>query len=125
MLSFALDPTIAMADRASLSRADRARALNDDFRRSLEGGKVMITPGVAALSDESRLALMWAVRLFEDFTPENDPYEEHDFGAVTIKGERYLWKIDCFDLDLAQASPDASDPAFTIRVLTIMRGDEY
>jgi hypothetical protein len=66
-----------------------------------------------------------AVRLFSDFSPDNDPHEEHDFGTVVCGGERYFWKIDYLDLDLCNASPDPSDPAFTIRVMTIMRADEY
>ena len=122
---FAIEPIIAKVGRVGLMKADRIRALNDEFRQSFAGGKVMLTPGVSSLSGQEQLDLIWAVRLFTDFTPENDPYEEHDFGAVTVGGERYLFKIDCYDLDLRYASPDASDPAFTIRVLTIMRAAEY
>ena len=92
---------------------------------TFEGGKVMLSSGLAALPLDARNEVLWAVRLFWEFSPENDPYEEHDFGAVACRGERYFWKIDCYDLDLRYASPDPSDPAFTIRVLTIMRADEY
>jgi len=40
---------------------------------------VMVTPGVQALPD--MLGLVQAVQEFDRFTPENDPYGEHDFGS--------------------------------------------
>jgi hypothetical protein len=124
-MQFALDPMIASADRSKLAKADQCRLLNDVFRLTLLGGKVVLSQSVAGLPAETQAELLMAVRGFTDFSPENDPYEEHDFGAVACRGERYFWKIDCYDLDLRYASPDPSDPAFTIRVLTIMRADEY
>lgn len=99
--------------------------LNDAFRRSFVGGQVVITRGVAAMPEDERTALLAAVRAFEAFTPENDPYGERDFGAVTIAGETFFWKIDPYDCDLTYRSPDPSDTGLTRRVLTIMRGDEY
>lgn len=85
----------------------------------------MVTPGVGNLPLATQAALFDAVRSFDSFKTEDDPYEEHDFAAIALNGERYLWKIDYYDLDLQYASPDPSDPAFTIRVMTIMRADEY
>ncbi|MBN9053141.1 MAG: DUF3768 domain-containing protein [Rhizobiales bacterium] len=38
---------------------------------------------------------------------------------------RYFRKIDYYDLDLRYASPDPADPAFTVRVVTIMQTGEY
>jgi hypothetical protein len=59
------------------------------------------------------------------FFADNDPYGEHDFGAVEIGGERFLFKIDYYDRSLTAHSPDKADPAATTCVLTIMRADEY
>lgn len=122
---FEIDPAIAQADRNELHRADTIRRLNFTFRRTFAGGNVVVTPGVTALRSIDQTALFNAVRSFGAFTAENDPYEEQDFGAVEHGGNRYLFKIDYYDLDLRHASPDPSDPAFTIRVMTIMRADEY
>jgi hypothetical protein len=104
----------------------KIRQLNDSFRRSLIfGGTVLVTPGVQALSESNRQALFAAVRQFDSFTPDNDPHGEHDFGAIEQAGVRYFWKIDYYDLERLQGSPDAADPTVTHRVLTIMRADEY
>lgn len=103
----------------------RIQALNDQFRQTLIGGRVVMTAGVAAMADNDRRGLIDRVRRFDKFTPDNDPYGEHDFGSIEIGGCRYLWKIDYFDPTLTCGSSDASDAAGTERVLTLMRSDEY
>ncbi|MGU3479076.1 DUF3768 domain-containing protein [Methylobacterium sp. D48H] len=105
--------------------AARVRALNDAFRRSFAGGRVVETPGVVGLPEVDRIALLLAVRRFSCFDPDNDPYGEHDFGAVEIGGQRFFWKIDAYNRALLGGSPNPADPAVTTRVLTIMRADEY
>jgi len=120
-----IDPRISQASRADMDKADRIRTLNDAFRRDPRDGGVMFTSGVRQLPATKQATLLLTVRTFDGFTPEDDPYDEHDFAAVTLDGERYLWKIDYFDLDLRHRSPDPSDPSFTVRVLTVMRADEY
>jgi len=103
----------------------RIRDLNDGFRRGFLGGKVVMTHGVADL-DPTRIAtLLDRVRRFDTFTPDNDPYGEHDFGAFDHRGQRFFWKIDYYDKGMQFASPDASDPDVTTRVLTMMLADEY
>ena len=103
----------------------RIRALNDALRTSLTGGSVMLTRGVAALSAEAQREILEAVRRYDAFDAANDPYGEHDFGAVEIKGTRFFFKIDYYDRDYALASPDASDENLTRRVMTIMLAEEY
>jgi len=101
------------------------RDLNDQFRRSLTGGLLHITRGVIALGGKRQAAILDAVASFDAFSPENDPYGEHDFGALTIAGPRILFKIDYFDRGLRGHSPDPADPSVTTRVLTIMLAEEY
>ena len=71
------------------------------------------------------MALLLAVANFKNFTPSNDPYNERDFGAVEIDGERYFWKIYYYDLDLLYHSPDPAVPEVTQRITVVMRADEY
>jgi hypothetical protein len=54
------------------------------------------------------------------FTPDSDPYGEHNFGSFEHNGIRVFWKIDYYDRNLEYGSEDPSDPAQTTRVLTIM-----
>ena len=104
---------------------DWVRDLNDAFRRSFSGGRVVVTAGIAALPEASRAAILAAVRRFDGFDADNDPYSEHDFGAVEAGGLRCFWKIDTYDRDLRFASPDPADSTITKWVLTIMLAEEY
>src|SRR5215831_7852215 len=110
---------------APTSKADRIRQLNDDFRRSFIGGRVLVTPGIRSLSIETNAAVLERVRAFADFNPENDPHGEHDFGSIELEGETYFFKIDYYSPDMEGGSEDPADPVKTVRVLTIMRADEY
>lgn len=111
--------------QAQAARTARIRALNDQLRHHFIGGQVVVTSSIGHLSDDDRLALFEAVRTFDDFTEDNDPYGEHDFGSFQFKGDTYFWKIDCYDLDRLGHSPDATDPSVTRRVMTIFRAEEY
>ena len=99
--------------------------LNDDARRFLTDGKIFITAGIAALPLTDQAAIIDRVRTFADFTPDNDPYGEHDFGSFEHAGQSIFWKIDYYDRDERFGSADPSDPAVTKRVLTILLAEEY
>ncbi|MDD4556476.1 MAG: DUF3768 domain-containing protein [Alphaproteobacteria bacterium] len=106
----------------------RVRELNDTFRRDIFNinlGTLFFTPGVAALKDGDRFALITEVQCFEDFNENNDPWQEHDFGRIDFQGERYFFKIDYYDKAMQFHSPDKSDHTLTNRVLTIMHASEY
>ena len=104
---------------------DKIRALNDSFRQTFKGGRVMRTEGVAALDEELQQKLIAEVKDFSKFEKGNDPYGEHDFGSVKLEGTTFFWKIDYFDLAMSQGSVDPSNEEAIMRVLTIMRADEY
>ena len=99
--------------------------LNDNLRQTFTGGRVLITRGVAELPTDKQLEIMERVKNFNQFTKDNDPNGEHDFGAFDINGMTYFWKIDYYDLDYLYLSLDPSESSITNRVLTIMRADEY
>jgi len=66
------------------------------FRKTAIGGQWLITRGIAALPALEQWAIMEKVRRFDTFTPDNDPYGEHDFGALEHQGQRIFWKIDYY-----------------------------
>ena len=103
----------------------RIRELNDAFRQSFIGGRVVVTPGVRSLPLATNALLLDRVRTFTDFDADNDPHQEHDFGAIEIEGQRYFRKIDYYDSIMVGHSEDPTDPGKTTRVMTIMRAAEY
>ncbi len=107
------------------NQTDRIRELNDQLRTTLTGGRVLITPGVAALGSESVERVVKAITAFDNFCNENDPYTEHDFGALDVEGKKVFFKIDYYDKSFRAHSPDPSDPAVTERVITLMLAEEY
>ena len=112
-------------DTAPLSKSDRIRVLNDNFRSTLNGGQVVMTQGVDALPIDTKARVLLAVQFFSNFTKNNDPHREHDFGNFNVEGETYFFKVDYYALDMEGGSEDPADPNVTARVLTIMRADEY
>lgn len=98
---------------------------NDKFRQTLQGGRVLLTTGVQAIPEETLHKVIQAIQVFDDFTPDNDPHEEHDFGEVEVEGNRVWWKIDAYDKNLEMGSPNPADPDVTTRVMTVLLPSEY
>lgn len=107
------------------STRERVRALNDELRRFHCGGRVVLTRSVQALGADLLQKIDEAVISFTAFDQGNDPYGDHDFGAVTVAGHIVFFTIDYFDLDLLNHSPDPSDPNVTRRIMTIMLAEEH
>jgi hypothetical protein len=103
--------------------AEKIRALNDAFRTTMTGGRVMMTAGVDALPSDVKAMVIRRVATFSDFTPDNDPHGEHDFGNFTLAGRKFFWKIDALYEESEVKGADGQ-PAMT-RVLTIMLADEW
>jgi len=101
------------------------RALNDAFRKNWSLGQVVLSAGIADLDEELRFNAFSAVIVSDEFTPDNDPYGEHECAILTVDGIRVLWKIDYYDKELRIHSEDPSDPEKTARVMTIMFPEEY
>lgn len=102
---------------------EKLRALNDEFRQTFNGGKVVATQGVMALPNV--VTILNRVRELDDFCADNDPWGEHDFGSFKYEDQKIFWKVDYYDKALAMGSPDPADPEQTTRVLTIMLAEEY
>jgi Protein of unknown function (DUF3768) len=99
--------------------------LNDNLRKTFAGGQLIITAGISDLTAEKQAIIFSKVRNFDSFTPDNDPYKEHDFGSVEHEGLKIFWKVDYYAPDLQHGSEDPADPKQTVRVLTIMLASEY
>jgi len=110
---------------AAVERQARLRALNDKLRVSGQGGIAVMTDGIAGLGAVAVREIFAAVAAFRDFNPDNDPWGEHDCAVMSVNGIRVIWKIDYYDRSRRYHSPDAADPKVTVRVLTVMRADEY
>jgi hypothetical protein len=112
--------------------------LNDRFRKSTIGidpvaislGRKVMTSGIRDLGMIATVEIAERVAAFDSFTGDNDPHGEHDFGAFEHQGHKIFWKIDYYDratfgTGRDMGSEDPSDPAQTLRVLTIMLASEY
>jgi hypothetical protein len=104
----------------------KIRELNDRFRsEGLGNGSIMITSGIQALGDAAMHKVLLVVKEFADFSDDNDPWGEHDFGAVTVAGKKVFWKIDYYAPDMQAGSENPANEGMTHRVLTIMLASEY
>ena len=101
------------------------KTLNDNFRKTFIGGRVMLTSGIRAKTQDEIAEILEKVRSFDNFTTANDPYGEHDFGSFDYKGQKIFFKIDYYDKNLQYLSEDPADPTITNQVLTIMLASDY
>jgi hypothetical protein len=106
-------------------KGDAIRILNDHLRMTFTGGRIIVTASIAELDCERKASVLLAVRSFNDFGPDNDPYHEHDLGFFEVEGDRYFFKVDYFDVNARFHSPDPADPNCTCRVLTIGHHSDY
>jgi hypothetical protein len=90
---------------------------NDLCRRTFSGCQVLMTRTVA--HDEDRHLILQAVKEFNIFNNDNDPYKEHDFGSFSFNGQTYFWKFDYYDDEYKYFKENGN------RVLTIGLMSEY
>ena len=117
-----------MSSEKAKQIAERIAKLNDLCRTAMGvAGRLVQTAGISALPPQIQSAIREKVERFSDFSPDNDPHGERDFGAFTVRGvaEKIFWKIDYYAPDLMHGSENPSDPQQTVRVLTLMLSSEY
>lgn len=106
-------------------RATIAR-LNDYIRSTGEDGWTYLSRGAGKLPTAIREDVIRAIRLFNDFTPDNDPHGEHDGATLTVGEYRIAWKIDYYTRGQRQGGKvDPADQAATLRVMTVMFVEAY
>ena len=101
------------------------KTLNDNFRKTFIGGRVMLTSGIRAKTQDEIAEILEKVRSFDNFTTANDPYGEHDFGSFDYKGQKIFFKIDYYDLNYEYMSENPADPTITNQVLITMLASDY
>lgn len=101
------------------------KILNDKFRKTLLGGKVMLTRGIYSKGQAVINEIFQGVKTFNNFNENNDPYNEHDYGSFVYNGQKIMWKIDYYDRNLQYYSENPADITKTIRVMTVMLAEEY
>jgi hypothetical protein len=87
--------------------------------------RFVVTRGIVERGQPFIAAAVEKVAKFSEFTGENDPKGEHDFGIVDVEGVPVYFKIDYYSPDLQGASLDPAEPACTARVLTVLLASEY
>lgn len=121
-----------MNDSLTNERTASIAALNDAFRKTATQG-VVFTATLAAEGLLTMVAILEKVRRFDAFTPDNDPYGEHEFGSIThIISEgttpheaNIFWKIDTYaDASLTYGADDPLSPD-AVRIMTIMLASDY
>src|SRR5665811_629092 len=110
-------PRMTVLDAADST--SKIRELNDNFRTTFNGGRVMLTAGFNALPETLKAQVIERVKTFSEFDAANDPHSEHDFINFEIEGQRFFVKIDYYDRSLHFGADNPSDPEQTIRVMTI------
>ena len=94
--------------------------LNDKFRKTWQD--VVFTPGVmTGIADH--LGLAHVVESFSSFDEDNDPYGEHDFGALMFEGQKVFFKVDYYDQTLSHWC-DPLDSRCR-RIMTVLLAEEY
>jgi hypothetical protein len=105
-------PNETSAKIARLNDAARENAVN-----------YVTTRGVLSLDPAVVSDIYIAVQGFKDFTEDCDPYGEHDFGLVTVAGNKVFWKIDYYDQSLGYWC-DPLRPECR-RIVTVLLAEEY
>ena len=107
------------------TRSETIAQINDALRIMQVGGEVMLTQGIVNLPPVTRDKIIQAMREYDDFAPDGDPYGEHDFGTFEVDGFKCFFKITYFDPTMEFGSDDPANPEVTKRVLTLMLAEEY
>jgi hypothetical protein len=114
-----------MTDKIDVARVQRIRDLNDAFRTTLRGGQVVVTRGIMHGGLAFHREVITCVRGFGHFSEANDPDDEHDLGALQVRGKQIFFEIEYYDRRTGYCSTDPANSAVTTRVLTVMLAEEY
>ena len=107
------------------NQSERIRELNDAFRTTLIGGRVVLSAGVRILSECLRRRVMRTLQSSRALRSFGKPNPEHESGTFTVQDIEFYWTIDYYDSTPEFAVRDPSDQVSTKRVLTLMLSSEH
>ena len=112
---------------ADVNWDDVCNGLEDVFGEQIKNAvNKQITLDLEYIKKMKKEEVMEKVKTFKDFTTDNDPHGEHDFGSFTLRENKFFWKIDYYNKDNPDmGSEDPSNTKITLRILTIMLAKEY
>ena len=106
-----------------MTTKNQIRDKNDFLRKLLPNlpppHKVVFSEWAAKHHPSVIFELIRKIRDYKEFTPENDPYKEHDFGTVQVGETEFFWKIDYTDEAYEHFKADG------LRIFTIMEAGEW
>ena len=111
-------------DVLSKDKVERIRQLNDAFRSSFRGGKILLRASVAELPDMVKAARTASGRPVQR-TEANDPNGTHDFLKFELSNRSFIFSIVAYDKNLEFESPDPTDPDKTILVGTLIQNSDW
>ncbi len=86
----------ARTDKVTPLTASRYDGLRKQIPFITAPNKLVCTAGIAEKFSHCMGRIMDQVKQYDTFTPDNDPWKEHDFGAFEFEGQKIFWKIDDF-----------------------------
>jgi hypothetical protein len=85
--------------------------LNDLCRTAMGVvGRIIQTDGIRAQATADQSSIREKVERFDMFTPDNDPYQERDFGSFRHNGECIFGKINYYDRSLTKGARTRAIP---------------
>lgn len=111
----------------AMLRSFKIRERNDTLRVRgplFNNDKLQISREVSAMSQDQLKSLFKAVQGFNSFNHDNDPYGEHDCAIFDHKRDKFMFKIDYYDLEFEGGIDPYSGEEYRA-VMLIMFSHEY
>jgi len=117
-------PAARSVNTPNSSSLQKIRALNDQFRKTGQGGIVTISMGLHQLGRPEVDAIMKHLA-GEKGDKSVEPNSEHDMGEFDVGSRTISWEINYYNNDLDDESEDPANPDETKRFMTLLLSTEY
>lgn len=121
-----------------MSATQRIATANDAFRRNMfvkielgktetqrPNGIITVSAGVHHLPPDDKARVLVAVKNFNDFNADNNPYGEREFGSIELAGiPPVFWRIAYYEDETMQFGAEAPEVQ-CFRLLSIYLAEEH